>query len=84
MIRQVSKNWWNIPTKGLALSLESEAEGVWLNTGATALHKFVISFSVGVELIANKVVSDKPLVQSFFNLLIFQPTLHIHHSPLDL
>lgn len=40
--------------EGLALSLESEAEGVWLNTGATALHKFVISFSVGVELIANK------------------------------
>jgi len=41
--------------EGLALSLEAEAEGVWLNTGATALHKFVISFSVGVELISNKV-----------------------------
>ena len=40
---------------GLALSLESESAGVWLNTGATALHKFVISFSVGVELISNKV-----------------------------
>jgi len=41
--------------EGLALSLESESAGVWLNTGATALHKFVISFSVGVELISNKV-----------------------------
>lgn len=40
--------------EGLALSLEGEAAGVWLNTGATALHKFVISFSVGVELISNK------------------------------
>jgi len=40
--------------EGLALNLASEAEGVWLNTGAIALHKFVISFSVGVELIANK------------------------------
>ena len=40
---------------GLALSLESESAGVWLNTGVTALHKFVISFSVGVELISNKV-----------------------------
>jgi len=41
--------------EGLALSLESETEGIWLNMGATALHKFVISFSVGVELISNKV-----------------------------
>jgi len=40
--------------EGLALSLEEQAAGVWLNTGATALHKFVISFSVGVELISNK------------------------------
>jgi len=41
--------------EGLALSLEEESAGVWMNTGATALHKFVISFSVGVELISNKV-----------------------------
>lgn len=41
--------------EGLALSLEDEAAGVWLNTGATALHKFVISFSVGMELVSNKV-----------------------------
>jgi len=40
--------------EGLALSLESNPAGVWLNTGATALHKFVISFSVGVELVSNK------------------------------
>ncbi|XP_023329406.1 zinc transporter ZIP1 [Eurytemora carolleeae] len=41
--------------EGLALSLEGEAAGVWMVTGATALHKFVISFSVGVELIASRV-----------------------------
>jgi len=41
--------------EGLALALEDEAAGVWLNTGATALHKFVISFSVGMELVSNKV-----------------------------
>ena len=40
--------------EGLALSLEDDIPGIWLNTGATALHKFVISFSVGVELISNK------------------------------
>ena len=40
--------------EGLALSLEGEEAGVWLNTGATALHKFVISFSVGVELLSNR------------------------------
>ena len=34
---------------------QDESSGVWLNTGATALHKFVISFSVGVELVSNKV-----------------------------
>ena len=40
--------------EGLALGLEGDSGGVWLNTGATAMHKFVISFSVGVELISNK------------------------------
>eukprot|EP00090_Calanus_glacialis_P001792 TRINITY_DN11320_c0_g1_i2.p1 TRINITY_DN11320_c0_g1~~TRINITY_DN11320_c0_g1_i2.p1 ORF type:complete len:166 (-),score=24.11 TRINITY_DN11320_c0_g1_i2:6-431(-) len=40
--------------EGFALSLEPESSGVWMNAGATALHKFVISFSVGVELISNK------------------------------
>ena len=40
---------------GFALSLEPESSGVWMNAGAIALHKFVISFSVGVELISNKV-----------------------------
>ena len=32
-----------------------ESSGVWLNAGATAMHKFVISFSIGVECISNKV-----------------------------
>lgn len=41
--------------EGLALALEDDGPGIWLNTGATALHKFVISFSVGMELVSNKV-----------------------------
>ena len=40
--------------EGLALGLEGDSGGVWLNTGATAMHKFVIAFSVGVELLSNK------------------------------
>jgi hypothetical protein len=40
---------------GFALGMEGESSGVWMNAAATALHKFVISFSVGVELISNKV-----------------------------
>jgi len=40
--------------EGLTLSLETESSGVWLNAGATALHKFVISFCIGVECISNK------------------------------
>ncbi len=38
--------------EGLALSLEEDASGVWLNFGALAMHKFVIAFAVGIELIA--------------------------------
>ena len=48
--------------EGLALALEDEGEGVWINTGATALHKFVISFSVGIELVSNKVTSTRSLL----------------------
>ena len=33
-----------------------DISGVLMNAAATALHKFVISFSVGIELIANKVI----------------------------
>ena len=40
--------------EGLALGLEGDSGGVWLNTGATAMHKFVIAFSVGVELLSNQ------------------------------
>jgi len=40
--------------EGLALSLEETKIGIWMVTGATALHKFVIAFSLGIELIANK------------------------------
>ena len=40
---------------GLTLGLESEASGVWINLAAIASHKFVIAFSVGVELVSSKV-----------------------------
>lgn len=53
--------------EGLALSLEDESAGVWLNCGATALHKFVISFSVGVELVSTKV----KLVQYIISIVVF-------------
>ena len=40
---------------GLTLGLEKETSGVWINFGAIALHKFVIAFSVGVELVISQV-----------------------------
>ena len=41
---------------GLTLGLEKEISGVWINFGAIALHKFVIAFSVGVELVKSQVI----------------------------
>ena len=41
--------------EGLALALEDEVAGVWVNFGAMAMHKFVIAFSLGVELVSAKV-----------------------------
>jgi len=41
--------------EGLALSLERDANGVWMNFGALATHKFVIAFAVGVELLSAQV-----------------------------
>lgn len=52
--------------EGLTLSLEKEEAGVWLNFGALSLHKFVVSFSVGVELIATW-VRKKDIVNNQFN-----------------
>ena len=40
---------------GLTLGLEEEASGVWINLAAIASHKFVIAFSVGVEMVSSKV-----------------------------
>lgn len=41
--------------EGLTLGLSDEKSGVWLNFEALAMHKFVIAFSVGVELVSAKV-----------------------------
>ena len=40
---------------GLTLGLEKETSGVWINFGAIAMHKFVIAFSVGIELVTSRV-----------------------------
>jgi hypothetical protein len=46
----------NSVISGLTLGLETEASGVWINFGAIAMHKFVIAFSVGVELVSSQVL----------------------------
>lgn len=53
--------------EGLALSYEANETGIWMNFGALALHKFVIAFSIGVELMASQV----PRKQSIIYLLMF-------------
>ncbi|XP_015115714.1 zinc transporter ZIP1 isoform X2 [Diachasma alloeum] len=40
--------------EGLAIGLESSANYVWYMFAAVAVHKFVIAFCIGVELIASK------------------------------
>ena len=40
---------------GLALGLEEDESGVWISFAAIALHKFVIAFSVGIELVTSEV-----------------------------
>ncbi len=40
---------------GLAIALEDNSDGVWLNFAAIAMHKFVIAFAVGVELVSTQV-----------------------------
>ena len=40
---------------GLTLGLEKETSGVWINFAAIAMHKFVIAFSVGIELVTSRV-----------------------------
>ena len=44
---------------GLTLGLEKETSGVWINFGAIAMHKFVIAFSVGIELVTSRVSLEK-------------------------
>jgi hypothetical protein len=44
--------------EGLALGIEEDNSGIWMNFGATAMHKFVIAFSVGVELVSAQVCAN--------------------------
>lgn len=54
---------------GLTLGLENDSAGVWINFGAIAMHKFVIVFSVGVELVTSG-VSRAHCIMTFFNMNI--------------
>ena len=61
---------------GLTLGLEEEASGVWINLAAIASHKFVIAFSVGVEMVSSKVchyiyISLQKIVVVFKKLGVF-------------
>ena len=61
---------------GLTLGLEKETSGVWINFGAIALHKFVIAFSVGVELVTSQVsfalFTLRSQIEGYTRLLIFE------------
>lgn len=54
--------------EGLALSYEANETGIWMNFGALALHKFVIAFSIGVELMASQVRIDLKAKNVIFQL----------------
>ena len=41
--------------EGMTLGLEDDSIGIWMSFLAISLHKFVIAFSVGVELLASEV-----------------------------
>jgi len=54
---------------GLTLGLEKETSGVWINFGAIAMHKFVIAFSVGIELVTSRATKAQYLISiSIFSL----------------
>jgi len=40
--------------EGFVLGIGEESSSVWINAVATGLHKFVMAFSVGVDLVSNK------------------------------
>ena len=42
--------------EGMTLGLEEDDTGIWMSFLAISLHKFVIAFSVGVELLAAEVI----------------------------
>ena len=41
--------------EGMTLGLEKDGSGIWMSFLAISSHKFVIAFSVGVELLASEV-----------------------------
>ena len=43
---------------GLVIGIEDDSFGLWMNALATSLHKFVMAFSIGVDLVCSQVTSD--------------------------
>lgn len=58
--------------EGLAIGIEEEVGDVWKLFAGVALHKFVIAFCFGLELMANR-TSLKLMLLYFFTFAIFSP-----------
>ena len=43
---------------GFVIGIEDDSFGLWMNALATSLHKFVMAFSIGVDLVCSQVTSD--------------------------
>ena len=42
---------------GFVIGIENDSFGLWMNALATSLHKFVMAFSIGVDLVSSQVTS---------------------------
>eukprot|EP00095_Tigriopus_kingsejongensis_P000396 maker-scaffold19_size710362-snap-gene-0.21 protein:Tk00396 transcript:maker-scaffold19_size710362-snap-gene-0.21-mRNA-1 annotation:"zinc transporter zip1" len=58
--------------EGLAVGLSQDANDVWKLFGAVAMHKYVIAFCFGVELMANR-TNKKLMIGYIFVFAIFSP-----------
>ena len=44
---------------GFVIGIEDDSFGLWMNALATSLHKFVMAFSIGVDLVSSQVKSSQ-------------------------
>ena len=42
---------------GFVIGIEDDSFGLWMNALATSLHKFVMAFSIGVDLVCSQMMS---------------------------